>query len=78
MIITETVTINNRMFIHTYSDEGKYVVRDGVAYEDAMDPAEFNRTYTEGELILIEEPETDILESEFAEAGRILMGYEHS
>ncbi len=55
MIITEQITINGRQFTHTYSDEGRYVVRDGVAYENAMDPSEFGRTYTEGDLIPVEE-----------------------
>ena len=78
MIITEVIEINGAQYVHTYSDEGRYVVREGISYEDAIDPIGFNRTYTEGELIPVEEPETDISESEFAEAGRILMGYEHS
>lgn len=51
MIKTESLTINGRAFIRTYSDEGRYVVRDGVSYEEAVDPADKNRTYTEGEYI---------------------------
>ena len=38
----------------TYSDEGKYVVRDGVPYDAAIDPAHLNRQYTEGDLITSE------------------------
>lgn len=49
MIVTETYELNGRQFVHTYSDAGCYVVRDGVAYSDAIDPAEYGRTYTEGE-----------------------------
>jgi hypothetical protein len=49
MIVTETYELNGRQFVHTYSDVGCYVVRDGVAYSDAIDPAEYGRTYTEGE-----------------------------
>lgn len=55
MIRTETHTIDGREFIRTYSDAGRYVVRDGISYDEAWDPAEFGRTYTEGDLI----PETD-------------------
>lgn len=44
-----TYELNGRQFVHTYSDVGCYVVRDGVAYSDAIDPAEYGRTYTEGE-----------------------------
>lgn len=55
MIRTENFTINDKQFIRTYSDSGRYVVRDGISYEEACDPAEFGRTYTEGDVI----PDTD-------------------
>ena len=48
MIVTKNMTINGKPFVRTYSDSGCYVVRDGVEYADAIDPAEFGRTYTEG------------------------------
>lgn len=44
----EYFNINGRDFIRTYSDENRYVVRDGIEYCEANDPAEFNRQYTEG------------------------------
>lgn len=47
MIVTEKMTINGRKFIHTYSDEGYMIERDGVRYADAIDPAEYGRKYTE-------------------------------
>lgn len=31
----------------TYSDSGKYIVRDGVFYSEAIDPEDLNRVYTE-------------------------------
>ena len=31
----------------TYSDKGMMIEREGVLYEDAVDPAELNRQYTE-------------------------------
>ena len=31
----------------TYSDIGMMIERDGVRYEEAVDPAELNRQYTE-------------------------------
>ena len=55
MIIQERFTINGREFIRTYSDSGRYVVRDGVEYAEANDPAEFGRVYTEGEMMPPEE-----------------------
>lgn len=57
MIKTETVTINGKQFIHTYSDEGRYIVRDGVVYGEAYDPAELDRKYTEGEEIPVTDEE---------------------
>ena len=51
MIITEQYEINGRSFTKTYSDAHRYVVRDGVAYEEANDPTEFGRTYEEGDLM---------------------------
>ena len=47
MIKTENLTINGKPFIRTYSDNGYMVERDGVRYAEAVDPAEFNRQYTE-------------------------------
>lgn len=72
MIRTEAFYIGQREFTRTYSDSGRYVMRDGVSYSEACDPAEFGRTYTEGDLIPPEE--TDIADK--AEAFDILMGVE--
>lgn len=47
MIITENLTINGREFVKTFSDEGFMVERDGVRYSEAIDPAEYGRTYIE-------------------------------
>lgn len=47
MIKTEPLTINKKSFIRTYSDSGYMVERDGIRYSEAIDPAEFNRQYTE-------------------------------
>lgn len=51
MIIQEHVDFDGRDFVRTASDAGRYVVRDGVSYEEAYDPAEFGRTYNEGAII---------------------------
>ena len=73
MIITETVTIRNRDFIRTYSDENRYVVRDGVSYSEAIDPIGTNRVYTEGEIM--PEETTEMTETEAkAKAYDILVG----
>lgn len=66
-IKTEHFDVNGRDFIRTYSDAGRYVVRDEIEYSEACDPAEFGRTYTEGELMPAEEAEAE-------EIINILMG----
>ena len=69
-IKTEHFDVNGRDFIRTYSDASRYVVRDGIEYSEACDPAEFGRVYTEGDLI----PETEADLADKAEAYDILMG----
>lgn len=73
MIRTETMTINGISFVRTYSDTGRKVERDGVAYDEAIDPADTGRTYTESSEMVGEDEES---EDEYAEAGRIMMGVE--
>ena len=67
MIKTESLVIGGQEYTRTYSDDNRFVVRDGVSYSEAVDPAYLGRTYTEGE----EMPDEEISEEE---AGRILMG----
>ena len=57
MIKQEHFSVDGQDFIRTYSDSGRYVIRDGVEYAEACDPAEFGRQYIEGELM----PEGDRL-----------------
>lgn len=70
MIVQEHFTLNERVFIRTYSDSVRYVVRDGVEYTEACDPVELGRTYTEGEHIPYDSDEI----ADKAEAYDILMG----
>lgn len=65
MIIQEKVVISGRMFVKTFSDAGRYVERDGQAYEAAFDPVGYERQYTEGDNL----PDVDP-----AEALEILLG----
>lgn len=67
MMRIESLTINDKQFIRTYSDAGRYVVRDGISYEEACDPAEYGRTYTEGDMI----PDAD---TDAAEILDIILG----
>ena len=73
MIIQEHFDVNGHDFIRTTSDSGRYVVRDGVEYSEACDPAEFGRTYTEGELMPADDSEQSEIEAK-AEAYDILTG----
>ena len=49
MIITEYFKTREDGVVlnRTYSDKGMMIERDGVRYSEAVDPAEFNRQYTE-------------------------------
>lgn len=69
MIVQEHFDVGGRDFIRTYSDAGRYVVRDGVEYSEACDPAEFGRVYTEGDPLPPEE-----IAAQAGEVLNILMG----
>ena len=47
MIKTEIVEINGRQFLHTWSDDGMKIERNGVEYDEAYDPIDTGRVYTE-------------------------------
>lgn len=49
MIKTETIIINGNEFVRTYSTIGKYVVRDGVKYSEAIDLPSMGYVYIESE-----------------------------
>ena len=70
MIVQEHFNIKGHDFIRTYSDSGRYIVRDDIEYSEACDPAEFGRTYTEGELM----PPDESALVDKAEAYDILIG----
>ena len=40
-IITEQFYVGERLFNRIYSNANRYVVREGVSYSEACDPAEF-------------------------------------
>ena len=52
MIVTERMIFGGREFIRTYSDSGYMIKKDGTdeMYSEAIDPAEFMRTYTETDI----------------------------
>lgn len=73
MIVTEHFYVGERLFNRIYSDSGRYVVRDGVSYSEACDPAEFGRTYEEGDYMPPEEREQEE-EAKATEILDILLG----
>lgn len=61
MIVQEYYELNERQFVRTYSDAGRYVVGGSPEgeYIEANDPVDAGRTYTEGGLIPGEENEAE-------------------
>ena len=60
MIVTEQLIINGKQFTKTYSDSGFMVERENVQYSEAIDPAEFGRTYTETDIPIEGEAASEI------------------
>lgn len=57
MIKTELIMIDDRQLRRTWSDAGFMIERDGAVYSEAVDPAEFDRVYTETDIPV--EPESE-------------------
>lgn len=77
MIITEfyTTRTDGVKLYRTYSDAGFKIERDGVQYDEAIDPENTGRVYTEmNERVEVEEPVED--GSAAAEILNILLGGE--
>lgn len=51
MIIQEQFIEFGKTFIRTYSNDNRYVVRDGIEYSEAIDFVDQHREYTEGRVI---------------------------
>ena len=72
MIKTEQVTIGNFTYTRTYSDANRYVIRDGVEYEEALDSVDSGYIYFEGGLIPVDlEAEESRLIETFLNDGTI-------
>ena len=65
MLKTEVLIINEKAYVRTWSDEGMMIERDSKLYEEAIDPAELGRTYTETEQ---EIPAGDATEADYLAA----------
>lgn len=53
MIVTEYYKTrpDGVVLVRTYSDENRFVVRNNIAYAEAIDPEDENREYLEGDII---------------------------
>ena len=67
MIKTETITMNNRTLVRTYSDNNLMIQQDGTGavYSEAYDPADSGRTYTETEELIEGETDTEDYKTAF-------------
>ena len=72
MIKSETITINGRTLVRTYSDSNRMIKQDGTGaiYAEAYDPADSGRTYTETE----EEIPTEADSADYKTAFEIITG----
>lgn len=79
MIKTESIYVNGRTLVRTYSDANRMIKRDGteIVYTEAVDPIGSGRTYTETDIV-IERTEDDRVAQleEDSKALKILLGEE--
>ena len=68
MIVKTTKTINGVTYDYSYSDSGMKIERDGALYDEALDPLDSGREYTESDTPIEEEALTD------SEALKIILG----
>ena len=61
MIKTELIMIDDRQLRRTWSDAGFMIERDGAVYSEAVDPAEFDRVYTETDMSVESESADEII-----------------
>ena len=64
MIVTEFYRTREDgvRLVRTYSDTGKMIERDGVLYEEAIDPEDSGRVYTESDMDMEISAETALAE----------------
>lgn len=66
MLKTENITFNGKEYIRTYSDLNVMIERDGAMYEEAIDPIDSGRTYTETDQPIVDESEANAADYEAA------------
>ena len=80
MIITEfyKTRLDGVNLYRTYSNAGFMIERDGVQYDEAIDPENTGRVYTETDIPVEVEDDTPGGDSEAAEILNILLGGEET
>ena len=68
MIVKTQIIINGITYDRTYSDAGMKIERNGALYDEAVDPLDSGREYTESDIPIEEEALTD------TEALKIILG----
>ena len=61
MIKTELIAVDGRQLRRIWSDTGFMIERDGAVYSEAVDPAEFDRVYTETDMSVESESADEII-----------------
>ncbi len=59
MLKTEIVTFNGKEYVRAWSDQNMMVERDGALYEEAIDPIDSGRAYTETDQPIVHEGEAE-------------------
>ena len=68
MIRVETITINGKEYTRTWSDEYVKIERDGALYEEAIDPVDSGRVYTETDIPIETDEDTEAEEADYIAA----------
>lgn len=79
MIKSETITINGRALVRTYSGANRMIKRDGteIVYTEAVDPIGSGRTYTETDIVIEQTDEERMAQLEEDSAAlKIILGEE--
>lgn len=62
MVVSTTVTINDKQYRKTYSSSGFYIERDGMRFSEAVDVIGADFTYTETDVPIESETNTTAIE----------------
>jgi hypothetical protein len=65
MLKNEIVTFNGIEYIRTWSDINMMIERDGVLYEEAIDPIDSGRIYTETEQAIVKDGEAEATDEDY-------------